>query len=78
MQACLSMQGWCSRSHTLSGGPCCENVVSKKKEFYRYISSKRKIVENDDTLLNGDGALMSKNIKKDKVLMVFFCFDLNW
>ncbi|XP_067145782.1 deuterosome assembly protein 1 [Apteryx mantelli] len=47
-------------------------MKGNKKGFYRYISSKRKARENMDLLLNGNGDLVAKNIKKAKVLNAFF------
>lgn len=47
-------------------------MKDNKKVFYKYISSKRKALENTGLLLNGAEDLVIEDIEEVKVLNVFF------
>ncbi|GAB0184094.1 mitochondrial enolase superfamily member 1 [Grus japonensis] len=47
-------------------------MKDNKKGFYKYISSKRKTLENVGLLLNGAGDLVTKDMEEVKVLNIFF------
>ena len=47
-------------------------VKGNKKGFYNYIGSKRRGKEHVSPLLKGAGDLMTRDIRKDKVLSGFF------
>lgn len=51
--------------------------VKDKKRFYKYINSKRKTKENMGPLLNGAGALVTKDTEEPEVLNAF-CLCLYW
>lgn len=44
----------------------------KKKIFHKYIGTKRETRGNMGPLLNGAGALVTKDVEKAKVVNVFF------
>lgn len=48
------------------------DVKSNKKEFYKYTAYKRKTRGYVGLLLNGEGALVTQNVEKAKVLNAFF------
>ena len=48
------------------------DVKDNKKGFFKYISSKRKTGENVSRLLNGLGALLTKDTEKAELLNAFF------
>lgn len=50
------------------------DVKSNKKDFSRYIGSKRYTRENASLLMDGSGDLVTKHTEKTKVLNMFFTF----
>lgn len=48
------------------------DATGNKKNFFRYIISKRKARENMGLLLNGNGVLVTKDMEKAEVLNASF------
>jgi len=52
--------------------------IKNNKDFYRYVSQKRKVKESVPSLRNMTGKLVTMDEKKAEVLKNAFCLSLHW